>query len=253
MHVYIYRLQTKELIYFWLFATIYFRTICGAVFWSWWVNRMTLSWDSIPQGCAWKWEASFQKVYSRERSFVKSNLGGSGRAQLAQQWQLKRCCFSLYYISSSVFRGHGSSPQGRFFFGFHDWDCTSRNYCCKTWCMSSDFFIYFFVCVVFFCFPLSSPAAPLPPLPAPSSQHPPPPLPPPPPHTHTSSHSCCFAFCLIPVGLPCVTFNFTQRTARATAHTSCQSKPPWQWRHHPHALHHVMTPLRHRPSTHARK
>ena len=30
-----------------------------------WIAWLYLSWDSIPQACAWKWEATFKKVCSR--------------------------------------------------------------------------------------------------------------------------------------------------------------------------------------------
>ena len=29
-----------------------------------WIARFDLIWDGVPQGCAWKWETSFKKVYS---------------------------------------------------------------------------------------------------------------------------------------------------------------------------------------------
>ena len=42
-----------------------------------WIAWLYLSWDSIPQGCAWKWEASFKKVYSRFGQSYESRCGAS--------------------------------------------------------------------------------------------------------------------------------------------------------------------------------
>ena len=42
-----------------------------------WTAWLYLSWDSIPHGCAWKWEASFKKVYFRFGQSFESRCGMS--------------------------------------------------------------------------------------------------------------------------------------------------------------------------------
>ena len=42
-----------------------------------WIAWFYLSWDRIPEGCAWKWEASFKKAYSRFGQSYESRCGAS--------------------------------------------------------------------------------------------------------------------------------------------------------------------------------
>ena len=42
-----------------------------------WIAWLYLSWDSIPKGCAWKWEASFEKIHSNFGQCYESRSGAS--------------------------------------------------------------------------------------------------------------------------------------------------------------------------------
>ena len=59
-----------------------------------WIAWLYLSWDSIPKGCAWKWEASFEKIYSNFGQCYESRCGAS--FEILQSTQ--SCIYVLFPI-----------------------------------------------------------------------------------------------------------------------------------------------------------
>ena len=135
--MYICTLQTKKFIFGYLqqSASEIFLEPCFEA--GKWIAWLYLIWDSIPQGCAWKWEISFKKVSSRiGQSYVSwcgANVGTDKNLFKVRRCKIFVCLNTNTVLLNKSFSLSGSIPKYRRFVSVDKEESDIINFAALLW------------------------------------------------------------------------------------------------------------------------